>query len=207
FPDSTVIHDTFPGVGGVGAPGVPFPAEPHPAQRKRGRRREPAAGTPPCRESMDGMAEQADSPAAVTPEPPATARKPRVLSGIQPTADSFHLGNYLGAIRQWVPLQDEHDAFYFIPDMHAITLPQDAKLLRTRIRAAAAQLLAIGIDPERSTLFVQSHVPEHAQLAWVLNCITGFGEATRMTQFKDKSAKQGSESTTVGLFIYPMLMA
>ncbi|MBY6350779.1 tryptophan--tRNA ligase [Rhodococcoides corynebacterioides] len=137
----------------------------------------------------------------------APTRKDRVLSGIQPTADSFHLGNYLGAVRQWVDLQDEYDAFYFIPDLHAITLPQDPKDLRTRTRRAAAQLLAVGIDPARSTLFVQSHVPEHAQLAWVLNCLTGFGEAGRMTQFKDKSARQGSDHTSVGLFTYPILQA
>lgn len=143
---------------------------------------------------------------------PATTDTPqgprqRVLSGIQPTADSFHLGNYLGAVRQWVALQDDYDAFYFIPDLHAITVPQDPKELRLRTRIAAAQLLAVGIDPKRSTLFVQSQVPEHAQLAWVLNCITGFGEAGRMTQFKDKSAKQGRDQTTVGLFTYPVLMA
>ncbi|MGN7133522.1 tryptophan--tRNA ligase [Rhodococcoides corynebacterioides] len=137
----------------------------------------------------------------------APTRKDRVLSGIQPTADSFHLGNYLGAVRQWVDLQDRYDAFYFIPDLHAITLPQDPKDLRARTRRAAAQLLAVGIDPARSTLFVQSHVPEHAQLAWVLNCLTGFGEAGRMTQFKDKSARQGSDHTSVGLFTYPILQA
>ncbi|MFF7246567.1 tryptophan--tRNA ligase [Embleya sp. NPDC008237] len=131
--------------------------------------------------------------------------RPRVLSGIQPTADSFHLGNYLGAIRQWVPLQDSHDAFYCVVDLHAITVPQDPKELRTRTRTSAAQLLAAGLDPERCTLFVQSHVPEHAQLAWIMNCVTGFGEAARMTQFKDKSAKQGSDRTTVGLFTYPVL--
>ncbi|KQU31155.1 MULTISPECIES: tryptophan--tRNA ligase [Nocardiaceae] len=135
------------------------------------------------------------------------APRHRVLSGIQPTADSFHLGNYLGAVRQWVELQDEYDAFYFIPDLHAITVPQDPKELRARTRRAAAQLLAVGIDPARSTLFVQSHVPEHAQLAWVLNCITGFGEAGRMTQFKDKSARQGSDQASVGLFTYPVLQA
>jgi tryptophanyl-tRNA synthetase len=133
--------------------------------------------------------------------------KPRVLSGIQPTADSFHLGNLLGALRYWVDLQDDHEAFYFIPDLHAITAPQDPKALRKRTRVAAAQLLALGIDPARSTLFVQSQVPEHAQLAWVLNCITGFGEASRMTQFKDKSARQGSENASVGLFTYPILQA
>ena len=136
-----------------------------------------------------------------------TDRRPRVLSGIQPTADSFHLGNYLGAVRQWVALQDDHDAFYFIPDLHAITVEHDPKTLAARTRNAAAQLLALGLDPERCTLFVQSHVPEHAQLEWVLGCITGFGEASRMTQFKDKTAKQGTERATVGLFTYPVLMA
>lgn len=138
---------------------------------------------------------------------PAPAAQPRVLSGIQPTADSFHLGNYLGALRYWVDLQDDHDAFYFIPDLHAITVPHDPKQLRQRTRIAVAQLLALGIDPERSTIFVQSQVPQHAELTWVLSCITGFGEASRMTQFKDKSLKQGSDNTTVGLFTYPVLMA
>ncbi|MFY2791102.1 tryptophan--tRNA ligase [Rhodococcus sp. MALMAid1271] len=144
-----------------------------------------------------------------SPDPIDTPQGPRrrVLSGIQPTADSFHLGNYLGAVRNWVELQNEFDAFYFIPDLHAITVPQDPKELRRRTRVAAAQLLAVGIDPKKSTLFVQSQVPEHAQLAWVLNCITGFGEAARMTQFKDKSAKQGREHTSVGLFTYPVLQA
>ncbi len=132
-------------------------------------------------------------------------RKPRVLSGIQPTADSFHLGNYLGAVRQWVALQDTHDAFYFIADLHAITVEHDPKLLRKRTRVSAAQLLALGLDPERSTLFVQSQVPEHAELGWVLQCLTGFGEAGRMTQFKDKSTKQTTVS--VGLFTYPILQA
>jgi tryptophanyl-tRNA synthetase len=136
-----------------------------------------------------------------------TDRRPRVLSGIQPTADSFHLGNYLGAVRQWVAMQDEFDAFYFVPDLHAITVEHDPKTLAARTRHAAAQLLALGLDPNRCTVFVQSHVPEHAQLSWVLGCLTGFGEASRMTQFKDKSAKQGSERTTVGLFTYPILQA
>jgi tryptophanyl-tRNA synthetase len=130
-----------------------------------------------------------------------------VLSGIQPTADSFHLGNYLGALRQWIALQDDHDAFYFIPDLHAITAPHDPAALRERTRRGVAQLLALGLDPARCTLFVQSQVPEHAELTWVLSCITGFGEASRMTQFKDKSAKQGTDRTTVGLFTYPVLMA
>ncbi|MBF6044353.1 tryptophan--tRNA ligase [Streptomyces sp. NRRL B-1677] len=131
--------------------------------------------------------------------------RPRALSGIQPTAGSFHLGNYLGAVRQYVALQETHDAFYMVVDLHAITVPQDPKELRANTRLAAAQLLAAGLDPERCTLFIQSHVPEHAQLAWVMNCLTGFGEASRMTQFKDKSAKQGSGATTVGLFTYPIL--
>ncbi|MFB7451029.1 tryptophan--tRNA ligase [Streptomyces sp. NPDC056194] len=130
---------------------------------------------------------------------------PRVLSGIQPTAGSFHLGNYLGAVRQWVALQETHDAFYMVVDLHAITVPQDPAELRANTRLAAAQLLAAGLDPEHCTLFIQSHVPEHAQLAWVMNCLTGFGEASRMTQFKDKSAKQGAGNASVGLFTYPIL--
>lgn len=133
--------------------------------------------------------------------------KPRVLSGIQPTADSFHFGNYFGAIRQWPLMQDEHDTFYMLADMHAITVDFDPKELRERTYRSAAQLIAAGIDPERSALFVQSHVPQHAQLAWVLNCITGMGEAARMTQFKDKSSKGGTDRASVGLFTYPMLMA
>jgi len=133
--------------------------------------------------------------------------RPRVLSGIQPTADSFHLGNYLGAVRNWVALQDTHDAFYCVVDLHAITAGHEPKQLRARTRASAAQLFAMGLDPDRCTLFVQSHVPEHAQLAWVLSCITGFGEASRMTQFKDKSQKQGTDRATVGLFTYPILQA
>ncbi|MDT8909602.1 tryptophan--tRNA ligase [Amycolatopsis sp. PS_44_ISF1] len=131
----------------------------------------------------------------------------RVLSGIQPTADSFHLGNYLGALRQWVRLQDTHETFYCVVDLHAITVEQDPKILLERTRRSAAQLLAIGVDPGRSALFVQSHVPEHAQLSWVLECQTGFGEAGRMTQFKDKSAKQGTDRASVGLFTYPILQA
>ncbi|ASY34597.1 MULTISPECIES: tryptophan--tRNA ligase [Streptomyces] len=133
------------------------------------------------------------------------SERSRVLSGIQPSAGSFHLGNYLGAVRQWVALQESHDAFYMVVDMHAITVPQDPDTLRANTRLSAAQLLAAGIDPERSALFVQSHVREHAELAWIMNCLTGFGEASRMTQFKDKAAKQGAEGTTVGLFTYPVL--
>jgi tryptophanyl-tRNA synthetase len=133
--------------------------------------------------------------------------RPRVLSGIQPTADSFHLGNYLGALRQWVALQDSCDAFYCVVDLHAITVPQDPALLRRRTRVAAAQLFGAGLDPDRAAVFVQSHVPEHSELAWVLGCQTGFGEASRMVQFKDKSAKTGADSASVGLFTYPILQA
>src|SRR6266852_5589134 len=131
----------------------------------------------------------------------------RVLSGIQPTADSFHLGNYLGAVRQWVALQDSYDAFYCVVDLHAITVPQDRALRPKRTRIAAAQLLGAVLDPERCTLFVQSHVPEHTELTWVLSCLTGFGEASRMIQFKDKSAKEGQDQASVGLFTYPILQA
>ncbi|RNE48800.1 tryptophan--tRNA ligase [Corynebacterium alimapuense] len=138
---------------------------------------------------------------------PSTDSRQRVLSGIQPTADSYHLGNYLGALKQWIDLQESYDAFYFIPDLHAITVDQDPAELRHRTIAGAAQLIALGIDPAKSTLFVQSQVPQHAELNWVLSCLTGFGEASRMTQFKDKSAKQGTDRTTVGLFTYPVLMA
>lgn len=133
--------------------------------------------------------------------------RPRVLSGIQPTSDSFHLGNYLGAVRQWVPLQETHDAFYMVVDLHAITITPTAAELRARTRTAAAQLFACGLDPERSSVFVQSHVREHSELAWMLNCLTGMGEAGRMTQFKDKSAKYGEGSASVGLFTYPILQA
>jgi len=136
-----------------------------------------------------------------------TDSRPRVLSGMQPTSVSLHLGNYLGALRQWVALQETHDAFYCVVDLHAITSGHDPAAMPHRTRLTAAQYLAGGVDPERSTLFVQSHVPEHTQLAWVLGCITGFGEASRMTQFKDKSARVGTESTTVGLFTYPVLQA
>jgi tryptophanyl-tRNA synthetase len=133
--------------------------------------------------------------------------RPRVLSGIQPTADSFHIGNYLGAVRQWVAMQDTHDTVYCVVDLHAITMPYKPAELRRRTRVAAAQLFAAGLDPDRSIVFVQSHVPEHPQLEWVLACITGFGEASRMTQFKDKSARGGAEAASVGLFTYPILQA
>ena len=131
----------------------------------------------------------------------------RVLSGIQPTHDSFHLGNYLGALKQWVELQENNDAFYCVVDLHALTVETDPKLLQQRTLVSAAQLIAIGINPDKSTLFVQSQVPAHNQLAWVFECITGFGEASRMTQFKDKSKKGGAERTNVGLFTYPILQA
>jgi tryptophanyl-tRNA synthetase len=134
-------------------------------------------------------------------------RLPRVLSGIQPTADSFHLGNYLGALRQWVSLQETHQTFYCIVDLHAITVEQDPAQLRQRTRLSAAQLLAVGIDPDHTALFVQSHVPEHAQLGWVMECMTGYGEAGRMTQFKDKAARSEVDRVSVALFTYPVLQA
>ncbi|GAA1777517.1 tryptophan--tRNA ligase [Agromyces lapidis] len=134
-------------------------------------------------------------------------QKPRLYSGMQPSADSLHAGNYIGALLQWKELQSTHDAFFSVVDMHAITVPQDPAELREKTRRTAAQYIAAGIDPSNSTLYVQSHVPAHAELAWVLNTITGFGEAGRMTQFKDKSQKQGADAASVGLFAYPVLMA
>src|SRR6201997_3670162 len=135
------------------------------------------------------------------------ASQKRVFSGVQPASDSLHLGNALGAVTHWVALQDEFDAFFCVVDLHAITVPQDPEVLRRRTLLTTAQYLALGIDPDRSTVFVQSHVPAHTELAWVLGCFTGFGQASRMTQFKDKAQRQGSESTTVGLFTYPVLQA
>ena len=133
--------------------------------------------------------------------------KANLLSGMQPSADSLHLGNYLGALNNWVAMQEEFNAYYMIADLHAITVPQDPKQLLANTRRTAAQYIAAGINPSKSTLFIQSQVPPHAQLAWVLNCITGFGEAGRMTQFKDKSQKTESDSASVGLFTYPILQA
>jgi tryptophanyl-tRNA synthetase len=144
--------------------------------------------------------------AAMSDAPPSTGR-PRLFSGMQPTYDSLHLGNYLGALVQWVAMQDTHDALYCVVDLHAITIEVAPDLLRERTRRTAAQYLAGGIDATRSTLFVQSHVAEHTQLQWVLGCLTGFGEASRMTQFKDKAARQGSDRASVGLFTYPVLQA
>ena len=132
---------------------------------------------------------------------------PRLFSGMQPSADSLHIGNYVGALVQWRDMQSSHDAIFCVVDLHAITVAQDPALLRAQIRRTAAQYIAAGIDPSASTLFVQSHVPAHAQLAWVLNTITGFGEASRMTQFKDKASKQGADAASLGLFAYPVLMA
>ena len=133
--------------------------------------------------------------------------KPRLFSGMQPSADSLHAGNYIGALLQWKNLQTEYDAIFCVVDLHAITVAQDPAKLREATRRTAAQYIAAGIDPASSILFVQSQVPAHAQAAWVLNTITGFGEAGRMIQFKDKSAKQGADSTSVGLFTYPILQA
>lgn len=166
---------------------------------------------------MLGMSQQAASPRTTPPahpeqaseaaQQPTAGARPRILSGMQPTSDSLHLGNYLGALTSWVALQDDYDAMYTVVDLHALTVAPEPALLRERTRRTAAQYLAAGVDPTRSLLFVQSHVPEHTELAWILSCHTGFGEASRMTQFKDKSKKQGVEGTTVGLFTYPMLMA
>ena len=156
---------------------------------------------------MSATTQHTPVPETAQPAAPEGAARPRVLSGIQPTSDSFHLGNYVGAVRQWVDLQRDHQPFFFVADQHAITVEWDPKLLRERTLRGAAQLLAAGVDPARSAIFVQSHVPAHAQLAWVLNGLTGFGEARRMTQFKDKSAKGGEGSASVGLFAYPTLMA
>ena len=127
--------------------------------------------------------------------------RPRVLSGIRPTGDSFQLGNYVGAVRHWAAMQDENDCCFFLADLHALTETPEPEQLRVRTRNAVAQLLALGVDPVRSTVFAQSHVQEHPELAWVLGCLTGFGEAGRMTQFKEKGG--GS----VGLFTYPVLQA
>jgi tryptophanyl-tRNA synthetase len=143
------------------------------------------------------------------PDPATSVRPtlPRVLSGIQPTSDSFHFGNYLGALRQWVALQEEFEPFFFIADLHAITLEHDPRRLRERTLRAAAQLLAMGVDPGRSAVFVQSQIPAHAQLCWVLQSLTAMGEARRMTQFKDKAAKGGEGAASVALFTYPVLQA
>ncbi len=153
------------------------------------------------------MSAHTTQPEVSVPEVVSGGARPRVLSGIQPTADSFHFGNYLGALRQWVDLQRDHAPFFFIADLHAITVEQDPKALRERTLRAAAQLLAMGIDPQRSAIFIQSQVPAHTQAAWVLQCLTGVGEARRMTQFKDKSAKGGEGAASVGLFTYPVLQA
>ncbi len=128
----------------------------------------------------------------------------RVLSGLQPSGD-LHLGNYLGAIRNWVADQYTHDALYCIVDLHALTLDIDPGALRSRTYETALDLLAAGLDPEQCTLFVQSHVPEHAQMAWLLECTATMGELSRMTQFKDKSA--GKDTVRAGLFTYPVLQS
>lgn len=133
------------------------------------------------------------------------ATPPRSLSGMQPTSDSLHLGNYLGALVNWVELQERTDAFYFVADLHAQTVPTDPEVIRRRTRVTAAQFIAGGVDPERSALFCQSHVREHTEVAWILACQTGFGEMSRMTQFKDKTTK--GQNANVGLFTYPVLMA
>jgi tryptophanyl-tRNA synthetase len=133
--------------------------------------------------------------------------KPRLFSGMQPSADSLQIGNYIGALLQWRRMQESHDAVFCVVDLHAMTVPQDPQLLREATRRTAAQYIAAGIDPDRAILFVQSHVAAHPQLAWILDTMTGFGEASRMTQFKDKSVRQGADAASVGLFAYPVLMA
>lgn len=163
----------------------------------------PSTSTSPSRPVPPGGEEASDAP---TPRPGAGApRRQRVLSGVQPTA-ALHLGNYLGALRQWVTLQDEYDCFFCIVDLHAITVRQDPAELRRRTRELAALYIACGIDPERSVIFVQSHVPEHSELAWLLSTFTQFGELNKMTQFKDKSARHAT-NVNAGLFTYPVLMA
>ena len=126
---------------------------------------------------------------------------------MQPSADSQQIGNYIGALMQWRSLQDAYDAFFSVVDLHALTQPNNPAELREKTRRTAAQYIAAGIEPARSTLYVQSHVRAHAELAWALSTITGFGEANRMTQFKDKSQRYGADNTNVGLFTYPVLMA
>ncbi|MDQ2748994.1 MAG: tryptophan--tRNA ligase [Actinomycetota bacterium] len=144
----------------------------------------------------------------MAPNPDGEPARPRVLSGIQPTSGSYHLGNYLGAVKQWVALQDSYDTFYCVVDLHALTLDLPApEVLRERTRVSVAQLLAAGLDPQRCTLFLQSHVIEHTGLSWVLECMTGYGEAARMTQFKDKASRGGAEHHSVGLLTYPVLQA
>jgi tryptophanyl-tRNA synthetase len=133
--------------------------------------------------------------------------KSRLYSGMQPSADSLQIGNYIGALMQWRDLQESYDAFFSVVDLHAITVAQDPEHLREKTRRTAAQYIAAGIEPSKSTLYVQSHVPAHPELAWILSTITGFGEAGRMTQFKDKSQRYGTDATSVGLFTYPVLMA
>ena len=135
----------------------------------------------------------------------ASEKKKVMLSGIQPSGD-LHLGNYLGAVKNWAELPDQFDCYYFMADLHTITVRQDPKELRRRSTTQLAQYIACGLDPEKNTLFLQSHVHEHAELGWILNCYTMFGELSRMTQFKDKSAKH-ADNINGGLFTYPSLMA
>ena len=135
----------------------------------------------------------------------AASARPRILSGMQPTSDSLHLGNFLGALVNWVGLQRDFDAYYFVADLHALTVPTDPEVLRRRTRVTAAQFIAGGVDPETSAVFCQSHVSQHAELGWVLACQTAMGEMNRMTQYKDKTSK--GHNANVGLFTYPVLMA
>ena len=140
-----------------------------------------------------------------TPER-STARRQRVFSGIQPSGN-LHLGNYLGALKNWVALQERYENYFCIVDLHALTVPQDPEELRQKTREVAAIYLASGLDPERCVIFRQSHVSGHAELSWLLNCVAKVGELQRMTQFKDKTVSGGADSASVGLFDYPVLMA
>ncbi len=132
--------------------------------------------------------------------------KKRVFSGIQPSGN-LHVGNYLGALKNWVSIQDDYENYFCIVDLHALTVPQDPKVLRQKIREVAAIYLASGIDPEKSVVFRQSQVSGHAELTWLLNCVARVGELSRMTQFKDKTQKGEAESASAGLYDYPVLMA
>lgn len=159
------------------------------------------------RHSLSTTARAASASAAASPDAAVEAppRRERVLSGVQPTG-SLHLGNYLGAIRQWVKYQDDYDSLFCVVDLHAITAPHDPKKLRQETLDAAALYVAAGIDPKKSPVFVQSHVTAHAELCWLLNCATPINWLERMIQYKEKKGKQG-ENVAVGLFDYPVLMA
>jgi tryptophanyl-tRNA synthetase len=174
--------------------------------RRAGRPRRPRRGSPPARASLDSTAVSAPADMPQQSETPKPERRPRVFSGSQPSG-TLHLGNYLGAIRNYVAMQETHDCIYCVVDLHAITVRQQRAELRRNTIDVANAYLACGVDPERSIVFVQSHVPAHTELMWILNTITYMGELRRMTQYKDKTADAEGESIAVGLFDYPVLMA